>query len=101
MYVQCIVYMSAAVWSTRELIWTSATSLKVLNKLILYQQGSLEETQVTQTGAPALRLGGESVLIPTTPPVVTVTVSCLGVEVPGVLFPYDIYGRPADSYIAW
>ena len=77
--------MSAAVWSTRELIWTSATSLKVLNKLILYQQGSLEETQVTQTDVPTLRLGGESVLIPTTALVgKLLTVSCLGVKVPQV-----------------
>ena len=69
--------MTAVVWPITKLIWTnwtSATSLKVLNRF----------TVSGDTGVPALLPRGESVLIPTAPPVTELlTVSCLGVKVPG------------------
>ena len=79
--------MTAVVWPITKLIWTnwtSATSLKVLNRF----------TVSGDAGVPAFLLRGESVLIPTTPPVTKLlTFSCLGFKVPGWV------KRLARSYI--
>ena len=55
--------MTAVVWPITELIWTnwtSATSLKVLNRFTVR-----DVSTASDAGVPALFLGGESVLIPT------------------------------------
>ena len=75
--------MTAVVWPITELIWTnwtSATSLKVLNRFTAHH----DAPTASDAGVPALFRRGESVLIPTAPPVTELlTVSCLAVEVPG------------------
>ena len=56
--------MTAVVWPITKLIWTnwtSATSLKVLNRLTAHH----DTPTASEAGVPALLLRGESVLIPT------------------------------------
>ena len=75
--------MTAVVWPITKLIWTnwtSATSLKVLNRFTAHH----DAPTASDAGVPALFRRGESVLVPTAPPVTELlTVSCLAVEVPG------------------